>query len=64
MALALALEARHDKSLGNGDVILIMTLLYSLISVLITGSALGPIFKLLKVGRDPAEKEISTYEVF
>lgn len=42
MALALALEARH--TLVNGDVILLMTLLYSLFSVLIVGSALGPAF--------------------
>ena len=53
MALALALEARHDKTLPNGDILLIMTLLYSLISVLLIGSCLGPIFKLLKVSRDP-----------
>jgi NhaP-type Na+/H+ or K+/H+ antiporter len=47
MALALALEARQDQSLKNGDVILVMTMLYSLISVLVIGSGLGPVFKLL-----------------
>lgn len=64
MALALALEARHNKALTNGHVILILTLLYSLISVLGIGSILGPIFVFLKVSRDPDEKEITTYEVF
>ena len=47
MALALALEAKHE--LKSGDLILIITLLYSLVSILGVGAMIGPIFKALKV---------------
>ena len=44
MALALALDAKVDKSFEHGDLILIVTLLYSLISILFIGTFLGPLF--------------------
>ena len=63
MALALALEAKVDKSVEHGDLLLIITLLYSLISILGIGTFLGPLLKLLKVSRHPNEKEVSVYQV-
>lgn len=44
MALALALDAKVDKSFEHGDLILIVTLLYSLISIIFIGTFLGPLF--------------------
>ena len=61
MALALALEAKSE--LEHGDVILLISLLYSLISILGVGAILGPVFKLLKVQKQKTDVvEKSTYE--
>lgn len=60
MALALALEAKDE--LKNGDVILTLTLLVSLVSILGVAGSLGPIFKLLGVKKPENQKEKTTYE--
>ena len=60
MALALALESTNE--LDNGDVVLLLSLIYSLFSILGVGSFLGPIFKKLKVTKKPEQVEKTTYE--
>lgn len=60
MALALALEAKDE--LKNGDVILTLTLLVSLISILGVAGALGPLFKFMGVKKPKDQKEKTTYE--
>ena len=60
MALALALEAK--KELDNGDVVLMLSLIYSLFSILGIGSFLGPLFKKLKVTKTGLSVEETTYE--
>lgn len=56
MAYALALESFHDYS--TGKVMLIITLIYSLFSVLVIGSILSPI--LSYIGVEKTEQDLQT----
>ena len=61
MALALALSAQKETE--NGDYLLLITILYSLVSVLGIGSILGPLFTKLKLRKiTDSTNEESTYQ--
>ena len=62
MAYALALESKNE--LENGDILLIITLLYALITILLVGGILSPVLTKCDVKKKIGEESIDAASPF